>query len=245
MANSATTKKQSVDATDLFGNQAVESSSPENTSATARSASEDSAGIALEDARQRIEHLEAELSLLKRSRTASPNPQSGPEGASHSRPSSPESEAPVLQSVPASEDFDDENTVDKGAANNSAGLTELRQDSMMAHLLDSLDAGKDIGHYGRLVFAMVARHFLPPEEVVAWLTKDRDFSQSAAEAMMTQVQGRNYNPPRRERILEWQNEQDFPILPDPHDPDCGNLYRTLKFPDQVYEHIQHYQEEKS
>ena len=29
----------------------------------------------------------------------------------------------------------------------------------MAHLLDSLNDGKDIGHYGRLVFAMVARHF--------------------------------------------------------------------------------------
>jgi hypothetical protein len=31
------------------------------------------------------------------------------------------------------------------------GEAELRKDSMMAHLLDSLKAGKDIGHYGRLV----------------------------------------------------------------------------------------------
>ena len=28
------------------------------------------------------------------------------------------------------------------------GEAELRKDSMMAHLLDSLEAGKDIGHYG-------------------------------------------------------------------------------------------------
>jgi len=37
-------------------------------------------------------------------------------------------------------------------------VEELRKNDMMAHLLDALDAGNDIGHYGRLVFAMVARH---------------------------------------------------------------------------------------
>ena len=124
------------------------------------------------------------------------------------------------------------------------GVEALRNDSMMAHLLDSLDAGKDIGHYGRLVFAMVARHFLPHEEVVAWLTRDRDFSEEQANLMMRQVEGRDYNPPRRERILEWQREQDFPILPYPDDPDCGNLYRNLKFPDSIYDHIGQYQEQK-
>ena len=36
----------------------------------------------------------------------------------------------------------------------------LRKNDMMTHLLDALDRGQDIGHYGRLVFAMVARHFL-------------------------------------------------------------------------------------
>ncbi len=114
----------------------------------------------------------------------------------------------------------------------------------MAHLLDSLEAGKDIGHYGRLVFAMVARHFLSEEDVVAWLTRDPDFSEEAATVMLRQVEGRDYNPPRRERILEWQKEQAFPILPDADDPDCGNLYRNLKFPDHVYKNIESYQEEK-
>jgi hypothetical protein len=28
-------------------------------------------------------------------------------------------------------------------------MEELQKDSMMAHLLQSLDEGKDIGHYGR------------------------------------------------------------------------------------------------
>jgi hypothetical protein len=120
----------------------------------------------------------------------------------------------------------------------------LRKDSMMAHLLDSLEAGKDIGHYGRLVFAMVARHFLPEDEVVGWLTRDKDFSEEQAEVMMRQVESRDYNPPKRERIVEWQAQQEFPILPNPEDPDCGNLYRNLKFPEAVYEHIGHYQEEK-
>ena len=33
-------------------------------------------------------------------------------------------------------------------------VDQLRSNDMMAHLLDALEHGKDIGHYGRLVFAM-------------------------------------------------------------------------------------------
>jgi hypothetical protein len=130
------------------------------------------------------------------------------------------------------------------AHSTAEGLDELRKDSMMAHLIDSLEAGKDIGHYGRLVFAMVARHFLSDEEVLGLLTKDRDLSTEQATLMLRQVESRDYNPPKRDRILEWQSEQEFPILPNPEDPDCGNLYRTLKFPDKVFKHITDYQEQK-
>ena len=125
------------------------------------------------------------------------------------------------------------------------GEEELRKDSMMAHLLDSLEAGKDIGHYGRLVFAMVARHFMPHEEVLAWMMKDKDVDEEKATLMLRQVEGRDYNPPKRDKILGYQAQQDFPILPNPEDPDCGNLYRNLKFPDEVYNHIGHYQEAKA
>jgi hypothetical protein len=125
------------------------------------------------------------------------------------------------------------------------GEGELRKDSMMAHLLDSLEAGKDIGHYGRLVFAMVARHFMSDQEILAWLRRDPDFQEEDAVNMLRQVEQRDYNPPRRERLLEWQAEQDFPILPHPEDPDCGNLYRNLKFPETIYDHISHYQEQKA
>jgi len=125
------------------------------------------------------------------------------------------------------------------------GEAELRKDSMMAHLLDSLQQGKDIGHYGRLVFAMVARHFMPHQEVLAWLKRDPDLEEAEAANLLRQVEGRDYNPPKRERLLEWQAEQDFPILPNPEDPDCGNLYRNLKFPDAIYDHISHYQEQKA
>ena len=121
------------------------------------------------------------------------------------------------------------------------GEAELRKDSMMAHLLDSLNAGKDIGHYGRLVFAMVARHFMPHQDVLAWLLRDPDFPQEDALNMLSQVEGRDYNPPKRERLLEWQAQEEFPILPHPDDPDCGNLSRNLKFPDTIYDHISHYQ----
>ncbi len=130
----------------------------------------------------------------------------------------------------------------EGEAPEMDGVEELRKDSMMAHLLDALDAGQDVGHYGRLVFAMVARHFLPHDEVLAYLMKDQDFGEEDARLMLRQVEGKDYNPPKRDRILEWQKEQEFPIMPNPEDPDCGNLYRNLKFPDEVYRHIGHYQE---
>ena len=37
-------------------------------------------------------------------------------------------------------------------------VEDLKKNAMMAHLLNALDHKKDIGHYGRLVFTMVARH---------------------------------------------------------------------------------------
>jgi hypothetical protein len=127
----------------------------------------------------------------------------------------------------------------------SAGVEELRKSDMMAHLLDALDDGKDIGHYGRLVFAMVARHFLDEEALVDYLQKDKDFNEEQARALYRQVQGRDYNPPRREKILEWQSQQDFPILPNADDPDAGNVYRDLTFPDGIYEDIAEYHEQKA
>ena len=127
----------------------------------------------------------------------------------------------------------------------SNGLDELRKSAMMAHLLDALESGTDIGHYGRLVFAMVARHFLPEDELLEWLQKDSDFSEAQARSLVLQVQGRDYNPPKRARILEWQKEQPFPICPDAEDPDACNVYKDLKFPEGVYESISEYYEEKT
>src|SRR3954451_18214625 len=100
-------------------------------------------------------------------------------------------------------------------------VAALRADPMMAYLIDSLDSGRDIGHYGRLVFAMVAHHFLSEEELLEWLTKDPDFTAEEARALIRQVESRDYNPPRRERILAWQAEQEYPIMPNVDDPDCG------------------------
>jgi hypothetical protein len=129
----------------------------------------------------------------------------------------------------------------KGAA---LALDELRQSEMMNHLLDALDKGEDIGHYGRLTFAMVAHHFLDREELVAWLAKDGDTDENGARALVQQAEERGYNPPKRERILEWQEQQDFPICPNPDDPDACNVYRELNLPDEVFENIQEYQEKR-
>jgi hypothetical protein len=115
---------------------------------------------------------------------------------------------------------------------------------MMAHMLDALNNGEDIGHYGRLVFAMIGRHFVSDDELVGLLTKDHDADEQEIRAMVQQVEDKGYSPPRREKILEFQNQQDFQICPNPDDPDACNVYNELQFPDEVYESIQQYQEKR-
>ena len=110
---------------------------------------------------------------------------------------------------------------------------ELNANGMMKHLLDALNDGEDIGHYGRHTFAMVARHFIEPAEVVRLLAKDRDFSERQARALVQQIVDRDYGPPKPDRILHWQLEQDFPICPGRSDEGC-HPYRDLTFPNGVY-----------
>lgn len=190
----------------------------------------DEQGQALRAATERAERAEAELAKLKQKSNA---------GASAAHLVDPGSMDPAKQpGTPAPAGHATGDPAERGIA-------ALREDTMMSHLLDSLDEGKDIGHYGRLVFAMVARHFLDDDEVVAELTKDRDFTEDQAVGMLRQVEGRDYNPPRRDRILQWQAEQEFPIIPNPDDPDSGNVYKSLRFPKELYEHIEGYQAEKA
>jgi hypothetical protein len=123
-------------------------------------------------------------------------------------------------------------------------VEDLRQSPMMGHMLDALDNGEDIGHYGRLVFAMIGRHFVSNDELVELLTKDQDADEQEIRALVQQVEDKGYSPPRREKILEFQDQQDFPICPNPDDPDACNPYAELQFPDEVYESIQEYQEKR-
>ena len=198
---------------------------------------------AVRKATDRAERAEAELAKMKTAAAhKSPAAAGGSADSPLKDPPSPSS-AKAAHSDPEGEI----NLADEAADSTGqdlGGEAELRKDSMMAHLLDSLEAGKDIGHYGRLVFAMVARHFMPHEEVIAWMVKDKDDTPEKAQLLLRQVEGKDYNPPRRDKILYYQSQQDFPILPNPDDPDCGNLYRNLKFPTEIYDHISHYQEAK-
>jgi hypothetical protein len=115
----------------------------------------------------------------------------------------------------------------------------LRKNPMMRHLLSALGRREEIGHYGRLVFAMVGHHFLEDGELAHLLARDPAFSLEDAEALCRQVRERDYNPPRPERIAEWQRSQSFPICPE-GDPRQCNVYRDLEFPPEVYEHIREF-----
>ena len=122
---------------------------------------------------------------------------------------------------------------------------DLRESPMMAHLLDALEAGTDIGHYGRLTFAMIARHFLEEDEFIRLLGNQPGHDEREARSLLLQVKGRDYNPPKRERILEWQAQQDFPICPTPDDLGSCNAYRELRFPKGIYDNIGEFYEEQA
>ena len=124
-------------------------------------------------------------------------------------------------------------------------LKELKADPMMAHLISSLEQGRDIGHYGRLAFVMIARHFLARKQVLEYLMKDRDVDEDKAKSLLAQVEARDYNPPKRERILEWMAKQEFPICPNPADPGQCNVYKNLEFPKEIYDRIQSFYEGRS
>ena len=121
----------------------------------------------------------------------------------------------------------------------------LRDSRMMAHLLDALQAGTDIGHYGRLTFVMVARHFMDEDEMTRLLAAQPGQDETQARALILQVKNKDYSPPKRERILEWQAQQDFPIIPNPEDPASGNVYRELRLPDGIYDHINEFWVERA
>lgn len=122
---------------------------------------------------------------------------------------------------------------------------KLTDSPMMAHLLEALKDGTDIGEYGRLTFAMVARHFMDDEEIIDLLSAQPDLDEEEARALLLQVKAHDYNPPRRERILQWQAQQEFQICPWPDDPNACNVYTELAFPDRIYDNIGDFWEEKA
>lgn len=124
-------------------------------------------------------------------------------------------------------------------------MDELKNSPMMAHLVESLEEGKDVGHYGRLTFVMVARYFLSEEEMIGLLTRDKDCDEAKAKGLIHQVESKGYNPPKRDRILAWMNEQDFPICNDPENPDSCNVYKNLEFPTEIYHKISSYYQSQS
>lgn len=117
-------------------------------------------------------------------------------------------------------------------------LADIQQSPMMNHLVKSLERGEDIGHYGRLVFVMVSQYFLSQDEIVRLLRKDPDCDEEKARGILKQVEAHGYNPPKPDRILAWMNEQAFPICENAeNDRSSCNVYKSLKFPPEVYERI--------
>jgi len=123
-------------------------------------------------------------------------------------------------------------------------LVDLRQSPMMAYLLDALTEGRDIGHYGRLTVAIVGSYFLGRDDLVRLIQQGRGADTGEVKALVLQASKHRYNPPSRAQILEWQQHQDFPLCPTPDDPDACNLYRDLRFPEEVYEDIAEYREQR-
>lgn len=122
---------------------------------------------------------------------------------------------------------------------------ELLKSPTMSRLLSDIREGIDIGRFGRLVFTMVARHFLAEEEILSLLAAQPNESEESAKAMVFQVKTHNYNPPKRDRILQWQSQQEYKIIQNAADPLAGNLYHELRFPDKTYNHILQFWSDKA
>ncbi len=123
-------------------------------------------------------------------------------------------------------------------------IEDLKNSKMMGHLLSSLEQGQDIGHYGRLTFVMVGRHFLSEDDLIECLTKDPDCNETKAKVLVKQVIARGYNPPKPQRIMEWMDQQEFPICPDVVQLGSCNVYRDLTFPESTYNKISNYYEQQ-
>jgi 1-acyl-sn-glycerol-3-phosphate acyltransferase len=91
----------------------------------------------------------------------------------------------------------------------------------------------------------VARYFLSLDQLFKQLQLDPDLDEEKARALVEQVASKDYSPPSREKVLEFQAHQQFPICPNPEDPDACNVYKDLRFPPEVYESINEYYMEKS
>lgn len=128
---------------------------------------------------------------------------------------------------------------------NASRSDNLEDSPTMSRLLDALKEGTDIGHYGQFTFVSVARHFLSEDEITALLVKQPGMDEDRARAQVIQIKEHDYNPPKRDKIIEQQAHQEFQIIENADDPDAGNLYRELRFPDGLYEHINHYYEDKA
>ena len=94
---------------------------------------------------------------------------------------------------------------------------------------DALNHKKDMGHYGRFVFTMVALRFLAEDEVVTTVAEDKDFSEEQARSLHAQIKSHDYNLPSRKKILQYQLEQEFPIILNLDDPGEG-IYKQLNAP---------------
>jgi hypothetical protein len=122
-------------------------------------------------------------------------------------------------------------------------LDQLRESPTMERMLTALEHGEDIGHYGRLAFAMAAHFFLERQELLDILKQGSGAGEEDLMALVQEVEARDYNPPSRRQLLEWQEQQEFQLCPG-DDPDGCNLYQELDLPERVFEHIKEYRAEQ-
>lgn len=100
-----------------------------------------------------------------------------------------------------------------------------------------------LGHLVEKLAAFEPQGDLPV--VSFYLNAQADEHGRHARALIEQVATKGYSPSSREKVLEFQKQQQFSICPNPKDPDACNVYKDLKFPPEVYESITEYHEEKA
>ena len=122
-------------------------------------------------------------------------------------------------------------------------LDDLKRNPMMRRIIQTMESGQDVGHYGRFIFTVVASYFIGEKEITDLLKRQPEIEDSEeALGFYLQVASARYVMPTSARIRAWdksEEQKNFPLIIQ-GDRNSGNLYREIPLPQQALVSVRSY-----